>query len=137
MSLPNNIQESQTGQQSGTDNAGGSAVQQNERFVEFEGEKIEIPDNFWDKEHNQPNVGALAKSQNDLRRQLAEADKSPKDGMYKVNLPDELRNVVEVDMKSPLLGAAMAFCKANGISQEKFDELVRPYYEQIAAEGDS
>lgn len=39
MSLPNNIQESQTGQQSGTDNAGGSAVQQNERFVEFEGEK--------------------------------------------------------------------------------------------------
>lgn len=137
MSLPNS-EPNTASQPAAVESAEPNDINQQpiERFVEFEGEKIEIPENFWDKEQNQPNVAALAKSQNDLRRQLAEHDKSPKDGLYQVNLPDNLKEAVEVDMEHPLLMAAMSFCKSNGIAQEKFDELVRPYYEQIASEGE-
>ena len=101
------------------------------RFVEYDGQKLEVEENFWDKEKNEVNVGALLKSQQDLRKQVG-SDPSPKDG-YVCNIPEEYKEILEADTDSPLWKVAVAWAKEHKISQEDFDELARPYFDQMAA----
>ncbi len=101
------------------------------RFVEYDGQKLEVEENFWDKEKNEVNVGALLKSQQDLRKQVS-SDPSPKDG-YVCNIPEEYKEILEPDANSPLWKVAVAWAKEHKISQADFDELARPYFDELAA----
>lgn len=101
-----------------------------EHFVEFNGEKLPVPENFWDTEKNSVNTGAILKSQMDLRKQIGE-DLSPKDG-YKINIPEELKDVITPDPDNPLYKAACEFAKKHKISQEDFDNLCLPYFQELA-----
>lgn len=101
------------------------------RFVEYDGQKLEVEENFWDKDKNEVNVGALLKSQQDLRKQIS-SDPSPKDG-YVCNIPEEYKEILEADPSSPLWKVAVAWAKEHKISQEDFDALAKPYFDELAA----
>lgn len=102
-----------------------------ERFVEFENEKIEIPDNYWDAQNNKANLGAIVKANRDLRSQIS--DKSPKDGLYKITVPEDLKDKIEADPESPLFKVAAAYAKDHKMSQEDFDQLVGLYFNDMAS----
>lgn len=103
-----------------------------ERVFEYDGQRFEVEENFWDKEKNGVNVGALLKSQQDLRKQISAADASPKDG-YACNIPEEYKDILEAAPNSPLWKVATAWAKEHKISQEAFDELAKPYFDELAA----
>jgi hypothetical protein len=98
----------------------------NPRILEFGDEKLEVPDNFWDADKDEINIGALLKSQTDLRKQLEEKPQAPEN--YELVVPDDLAEIIEADAEDPLAGAAMAWAKENGISQEQFSELTAAFY---------
>lgn len=98
----------------------------NPRILEFGDEKLEVPDNFWDAEKGKINVGALLKSQTDLRKQLEEKPQPPEN--YELVVPDDLAEIIKADAEDPLAGAAMAWAKENGISQEQFSQLTAAFY---------
>lgn len=101
------------------------------RFVEYDGQKLEVEENFWDKDKNEVNVGALLKSQQDLRKQIS-TDSSPKEG-YVCNIPEEYKDILEAAPESPLWKVATAWAKEHKISQEDFDALAKPYFDELAA----
>ena len=108
------------------------------RYVEKNGERLEIPDNFWDKENDKPDVYSILKSQNDLRTQIGE-DKSPADGVYKINIPAEFQDRLEADTNDPLYQKFSAFAKKNRMSQEDFDTITSAFYKdlyELTAPGD-
>ena len=119
MSEENNSQEQETG------------TQGNERFLEKAGEKIQIPENFWDNEKNAPDTFAIMKSQMDLRKQIGE-DLSPKDGIYQINIPEELKNKLTANTEDPLYKEFCKFAKSKRMSQEEFDSITQIYYKNLA-----
>lgn len=106
--------------------------QDNGRFVSRGNERLEVPENFWDKENNAPDVFGLLKSQQDLRTQIGE-DKSPKDGVYQINIPQEYAGKLEADPNDPLYKEFCKLAKAKRMSQEEFDSLSNIYYRTIAS----
>lgn len=119
MSEENNSQEQET------------ETQGNERFLEKAGEKIQIPENFWDNEKNAPDTFAIMKSQMDLRKQIGE-DLSPKDGIYQINIPEELKNKLTANTEDPLYKEFCKFAKSKRMSQEEFDSITQIYYKNLA-----
>ena len=108
----------------------GEQEQPAERFVEKNGERLEVSENFWDKEKNAPDVYSILKSQIDLRKQIGE-DLSPKDGVYKINIPEEFKDVLQEDKDDPLYKEFCVFAKKNRVSQEDFDKLAQIYYKTL------
>lgn len=100
------------------------------RYVEKNGERLDIPDNFWDKENDKPDLYSILKSQNDLRTQIGE-DKSPADGVYKINIPEEFQDRLEADTNDPLYQKFSAFAKKNRMSQEDFDIITSAFYKDL------
>lgn len=109
-----------------------STASTSERLVEYNGEKIEVPENFWDKDSKSVNLPALLKSQADLRKKIGE-DHSPKDGAYEVAIPEEYKEAIDIDKESTLYKSVCAFAKEHGLSQDEFNDLVRPYIDDLAA----
>ena len=101
-----------------------------EHIIEKNGERIVVSENFWDKENNQPDVYNILKSQQDLRKQIGE-DLSPKDGVYKINIPQEYKDKLKEDQNDPLYKQFCAFAKKNRISQEDFDKISAVYYKTL------
>lgn len=98
-----------------------------QHFLERDGEKLEITENFWDKEKNEPDVFAIYKSQMDLRKQVSE-DLSPKDGVYQINIPKEYQDKLAPNPDDQLYKDFCQFAKKNHISQEEFDSITAQYY---------
>lgn len=112
-----------------TNNTGGQE-QNPERFIEKNGDRLEVSENFWDKENNRPDVYNILKSQMDLRKQIGE-DLSPKDGIYKINIPDEYKDKLQENKDDPLYKEFCTFAKQHRISQEDFDKLSKVYYKTL------
>lgn len=102
-----------------------------ERFLEKAGEKIQVPENFWDNENNAPDTFAIMKSQMDLRKQIGE-DLSPKDGAYEIHIPENLKDKLTADTEDPLYKEFCKFAKSKRMSQEEFDGITQIYYKQLA-----
>ena len=101
------------------------------RFLEKGGEKIQVPENFWDSEKNAPDTFAIMKSQMDLRKQIGE-DLSPKDGVYEIHIPDNLKDKLTADLEDPLYKEFCKFAKSKRMSQEEFDGITQIYYKNLA-----
>lgn len=101
-----------------------------ERFVERDGERINVSENFWDAKAGAPDVFAILKSQQDLRKQIGE-DQSPKDGIYQINIPDELKDKLQADPEDPLYKEFCKVAKAKRFSQADFDALSKIYYQKL------
>lgn len=100
------------------------------KFVEKDGERLSVSDNFWDAEKNSPDVFAILKSQQDLRKQIGE-DQSPKDGVYQINIPDEMKNKLQADPEDPLYKEFCKIAKAKRFSQADFDAISKIYYQKL------
>lgn len=120
----------ETGSDNNAGNGGSNASQP--LVVEYNGEKITVPENFIDKETKTVNIAALVKSQEDLRKQIG-SDESPKEGLYEINIPEDFKEFIEPDKESVLYKTACAWAKSHKISQKDFDELVSPYINELAA----
>lgn len=101
------------------------------RVFEYKGEKIAVPENFWDGEANAPNIGALLKSQADLRRQVSERPKAPES--YELRLPKDLEGKVQVNPEDPRWTGVTGWAKKHGLSQEALDELAAVEFQATAA----
>ncbi len=112
----------------GGDGGGQPAASANPRLVEFDGQQIEIPDEFWDGDANAPRIGALLKSRQDLRQKLGEGKPQAPES-YELKVPEALAERIKADPEQPLAKAAMEFAKKNGLSQEQFNELSALYFE--------
>lgn len=118
-------------------NGGGAA-----RFIEYKGERIEIPENYWDNEANEgkgaANTGALAKAVADLRRQVSEKPKAP-DKYELPSLPEELKGKAEINAEDPRIPAVNEWAKKHGITQEAYNDLIMLDVAEKAngAEGDA
>lgn len=102
-----------------------------ERTVEKDGVKLTVSDNFWDKEKNAPDVWAILKSQQDLRSQIGE-DKSPKDGLYEIHIPDAYKDKLAEDQNDPLWKEFCKMAKSKRMSQEEVDAVTSLYYKALA-----
>lgn len=94
--------------------------------------KLEIPEQFRTKD-GQANVEALLTAVTDLRKKLGDNDKTPPPEPpenYELNVPKV--DGVSIDKNDPLFTAAVDFAKANKISQEQFDGLVKIHVDSIA-----
>lgn len=100
------------------------------RFVEKDGVRLEVPENFWDKTNNSPDVFNILKSQNDLRAQIGE-DNSPKDGVYQINIPKEYQDKLEADPEDPLFKEFCKIAKAKRMTQKEFDDITSHYYKKF------
>lgn len=99
-------------------------------FLERDGEKLEITENFWDKDKKEPDVFAILKAATDLRKQVSE-DNSPENGVYAINIPKEFQDKLEANPDDPLYKDFCAFAKKHRVSQEAFDEITHAYYKMI------
>lgn len=108
-----------------------NGTQEVSRFLEKGGEKIQVPENFWDNEKNAPDTFAIMKSQMDLRKQIGE-DLSPKDGTYEIHIPDSLKDKLTADPEDPLFKEFCKFAKSKRMSQEEFDGITQIYYKNLA-----
>ena len=102
-----------------------------ERFIERDGERLEVSENFWNKEKNEPDTFAILKAAQDLRKQIGE-DLSPKDGIYQINIPEELKDKLEADPEDPLYKEFCKIAKARKMSQKEFDSISQLYYKTVA-----
>lgn len=118
---------SQSAETGGNNENSGSAT---EKFVEKGGERLSVSDNFWDSEHNSPDVFAILKSQQDLRKQIGE-DLSPKDGVYQINIPDNMKDKLQADPEDPLYKEFCKIAKSKRMSQQDFDAISQIYYQKL------
>lgn len=102
-----------------------------ERFIERDGEKLSISENFWNKEKNEPDTFAILKAATDLRKQIGE-DQSPKDGAYQISIPEEYKDKLQADPEDPLYKEFCKIAKAKKMSQKDFDAVAQIYYKTIA-----
>lgn len=102
-----------------------------ERFVEKNGERLAVPENFWDKEKNALDAYSLLKSQQDLRAQIGE-DNSPKDGVYKINIPEEFKDRLEANPEDNLFKEFSKLAKSKRMTQEEFDAITAIYCKTMA-----
>ena len=89
------------------------------------------PENFWDKDKNEPDLEGIAKSWSDLRKMIAQGKhKAPPEGKYDLSAfgPD-------ADNK-PMVPVFKEWAAKNGVSQAAFDELAGQLT-QMAAEFES
>lgn len=117
----------------------GSADGAGPRLVEFNGEKIEVPEHFWDAQAGQPNIGALLKSHGDLRKQLSEAPALPE--TYEPKLPEdiakELEGKWELDPADPKLAELAAFAKEQKLDQAGYSKTLGLYAKVRLAEAEA
>lgn len=97
-----------------------------------------LPENFWDGEKGQPNVEALAKSWKDTRASLSKRkeDLLKEIGGEKPAAPEAYEfkepqvpafvkaGLKDLDAKHPLVQQTMEFAKANGLSQQGFEQAL-------------
>lgn len=102
-----------------------------ERFVEKNGERLAVPENFWDKEKNALDGYSLLKSQQDLRAQIGE-DQSPKDGIYKINIPEEFKGRLEANPEDNLFKEFSKLAKSKRMTQSEFDAITAIYCKTMA-----
>lgn len=100
------------------------------RFVEYNGERLKVDDNFWDKDNDQPNIGAILKSSMDLRKQIGE-DKSPADGKYEIVIPDDLKEAIVPNPEDPLFVEFSKIAKKNRMSQEEWNAVTDQYFHML------
>jgi len=98
-------------------------IDHKEAIEEEDDEPLERPDwypeNFWDKESNEPQLEPFAKSWFDMRKQVSQGHhKAPKDGKYDTevfgNIPDD----------DPVKSHVVDWAKQYQISQGAFNDLV-------------
>lgn len=76
------------------------------------------PENFWDKDKNEPDLEGIAKSWKDLRAMISKgAHKAPPEGKYDLSAFGE--NADEL----PIVPVFKDWAAKNGVSQAAFDEL--------------
>lgn len=89
------------------------------------------PENFWNKDKNEPDLEGIAKSWMDLRKMVSQGKhKAPADGKYDTSVFGD----GPID-SNPLAPTVLDWAKENGISQAAFDSLitkVRDISQQIA-----
>lgn len=77
------------------------------------------PENFWNKDNNEPDLEGIAKSWSDLRKQISQGKhKAPADGKY------DLKVFGETAEDNPIATTLSSWAKDNGLSQAAFDDLV-------------
>ena len=113
--------------------AGAPERKKNHRFT-YRDATYEVPDQFWNREADDIDLGALLKSQADLRRQVSGRTAAPE--AYEIAVPDDLADRVAIDPADPMAAAAMAWAKKHGLSQEAFGELVETFARTEAAAND-
>lgn len=89
-----------------------------------EDEPVERPDywpeNFWNKDKNEPDLEGIAKSWMDLRKMVSQGKhKAPADGKYDTTVFGD----GPID-SNPLAPTVLDWAKENGISQAAFDSLI-------------
>lgn len=99
------------------------------RVVTFGDEKIEVPEQYWDKDAGSPNVGALVKSAVDMRKKLSETRPEPPES-YEIKVAEDLADVVKANPDDPLAQGAMEIAKKYGMSQDAFNDLANLYFSQ-------
>lgn len=77
------------------------------------------PENFWNKDENEPDLEGIAKSWSDLRKQISQGKhKAPTDGKY------DLKAFGDAAEDNPMATTLSGWAKENGLSQASFDDLV-------------
>lgn len=77
------------------------------------------PENFWNKDANEPDLEGIAKSWRDLRAKISKGQhNAPADGKY------DLKAFGDQADASPMAEVLTGWAKQNGISQAAFDDLV-------------
>lgn len=77
------------------------------------------PENFWNKDNNEPDLEGIAKSWRDLRAKISKgAHNVPADGKY-----DLAAFGGEESADNPIAGTLATWAKENGLSQAQFDDL--------------
>lgn len=129
-----NLDTEETQEVAAQQTADGQQAAESQRIIEYKGERLEIPEPFWDAESGAPNVGALAKAAADLRRKVSEkeAEKPQAPESYELRVPEELAERIKPIADDPLAKSAMDWAKKHGIPQEAFDELAAAFYGDIA-----
>lgn len=76
------------------------------------------PENFWDKDKNEPDLEGIAKSWKDLRKMVSKgAHKAPPEGKYDLSsFGDNAENL-------PMVPVFKDWAAKNGVSQAAFDDL--------------
>ena len=76
------------------------------------------PENFWNKDTNEPDMEGIAKSWRDLRGKISKgAHNAPADGKY------DLSSFGEHADNHPIANTLAGWAKENGLSQAQFDDL--------------
>lgn len=119
---------------------------QHDHELDYHGQKLRIPEKFWDRQHNAVNIPALLKSNQDLRRKVSgqaarTAPENPADAAaaperYEIRVPKDLAAARKVADDDPLAAAAMDWARKHGLPQEAFDELVEAFVRQEAEQLD-
>lgn len=106
--------------------ADGSQEEKKSRVVDFKGEKLEVPDQYWGEGDNEFNVPAMFKALKDTKSEL---DKLQSDRRapekYEVNVPEAYKDKIPND--DPLLVAAQQYGKDKGWSQADMDANLEFY----------
>jgi len=77
------------------------------------------PENFWNKDSNEPDLEGIAKSWRDLRAKISKgAHNAPADGKYDLSAFGG-----EESAENPIAGTLANWAKENGLSQAQFDDL--------------
>jgi hypothetical protein len=77
------------------------------------------PENFWNKDNNEPDLEGIAKSWRDLRAKISKgAHNAPADGKY-----DLTSFGGEDSADNPMATTLAGWAKENGLSQAQFDDL--------------
>lgn len=76
------------------------------------------PENFWNKDTNEPDLEGIAKSWRDLRGKISKgAHNAPANGQYDLSSFGEQAN------DNPIAATLSGWAKDNGLSQAQFDDL--------------
>ena len=111
--------------------ADGRKTEAGGRVVEFNGERLEVPDDLWDGETGAIRAEAAVKRALDLRRKLSEKPAAPES--YQLVVPDDLKEKVEANAEHPLAKPAMEWARKHGLTQDAFAELTGLFYAREAA----
>lgn len=95
-----------------------------DRVVEFKGQKVEIPENFWDPEAKAANLPAMLKANADLRTQLSKLPKAPDAYDLAAGLSDDAKKMLNLDAKDPFVEKATGMFKARNLDQDTVSALV-------------
>lgn len=108
------------------------------REIDWHGQKLSVPEKYWDAGLNTVNIPALLKSSEDMRRKVSDkpAEKPAAPERYEIRVPEDLAKTRKVAEDDPLAAAAMDWAKRHGLPQAAFDELVEAFVRQEAEQLD-